>query len=142
MKSTRSGTFLALPALCCLLLMTLMAGCKAANTVIADRPNAPAEDDVRRISMNPALGINAHVESVYTGKNNDLLVVSATVLNKSGTRKVFRYQFNWFDANGLNVYDPNESYKFREIEGRERVTISGVAPTPAVTDWRLQLLPR
>lgn len=52
----------------------------------------------------------------------------------------FNYRFEWFDANGVQVNTPTSTYLPRQIEGKESIFISAVAPTPSAKDFRLKLL--
>jgi uncharacterized protein YcfL len=54
--------------------------------------------------------------------------------------KSFNYRFEWFDANGVQVSSPTASYIPRQIEGKESIFISAVAPTPSAKDFRLKLI--
>lgn len=68
----------------------------------------------------------------------EFLKVQVELLNTTSSLKSFNYRFEWFDANGAQVNTP--TYTPRQIEGKESIFISGIAPTPSAKDFRLKLL--
>ncbi len=69
-------------------------------------------------------------------KRNHLLTVQAEVNNSDSDNQQLYYRFKWLDANGF-VVGGEEAWKPVLIYAYQKQTISAVAPSPQVTDFRL-----
>jgi uncharacterized protein YcfL len=58
--------------------------------------------------------------------------------NKSSMQK-FSYKFEWFDENGIVVGGSTSVALSRQIEGKETLFITGIAPVATARDFRLKL---
>lgn len=79
-------------------------------------------------------GVNEAVVS------NDLLRVQVELRNTRQGLRRFNYQFQWFDDEGMIVQQATTPWRALQMEGGEIVSITGVAPNPRVTDFRLNLM--
>ena len=68
-------------------------------------------------------------------KRNHLLMVQAEINNTDSDNQQLYYHFKWLDANGLTVGE--ETWKPVLVYAYQKQTITGVAPSPQVTDFRL-----
>lgn len=68
-----------------------------------------------------------------------VLRVQVELLNRTKSLHPFTYQFEWFDANGMQVGGDLSPMVSDSIEGGESKFISAIAPTPACKDFRLKL---
>lgn len=66
--------------------------------------------------------------------------VQVELLNTTRRVQTFSYRWEWFDENGMQVSSPASTDVTRQIEGRESIFISAVAPKPGVRDFRLKLI--
>ena len=136
-----------LPLISALALLLALAGCRSTNTIEpAEQRTAPNAIALSRIINDGGVDKRAFVRSVYEGRADDLLTVQVNVVNQNGATlggnaaRGVKYKFDWFDAQGQSVYDPTGGgYKRLALQTKEFATISAVAPTPAVVDWRLSL---
>jgi uncharacterized protein YcfL len=66
------------------------------------------------------------------------MLVDYVLFNDRGRRDVVNYRVRWLDPNGMTVsqYDPWEALA---LEGHEQSVLSVTAPTPAATDFRIEL---
>ena len=121
-------------------LCTALAGCKTVNTVTRAEPVAqstPLAD--RRIITDSGLGRIAKVMAIrQSNVAGDLLRIDVDVLNTSSNQQKFNYIFEWFDAQGMQVYTPMSKWQGRTIEGGETITLTAIAPTPTSKDFRLK----
>jgi len=70
---------------------------------------------------------------------NELLNVVVPVTNVGGSAGKVRYRFDWFDAQGMEVNDPNRGWQRIHLESGETRHVSSIAPTPKAAGWRLNL---
>ena len=96
----------------------------------------------KRILTDASLNRKASIVGVNEGMTpGGLLKVQVELLNLKRSLKRINYQFQWFDASGMQVSSPaNAALVSLPIEGKESVFISSVAPTPECKDFRLKLI--
>ncbi len=86
-------------------------------------------------------GLNRAVRIVGVNEApGEFLKIQVELLNTTSSLKSFNYRFEWFDANGVQVNSPTSTYIPRQIEGKESIFLSALAPTPAAKDFRLKLI--
>ena len=121
--------------------LSLLTGCASTvNTVERAAPVGQRQmvNDKRVISD---AGLNRGVRIVGVNETpGEHLKIQVELLNTTGSLKSFNYRFEWFDGNGVQVNTPTSTYLPRQIEGKESIFISAVAPTPSAKDFRLKLL--
>ncbi len=69
-----------------------------------------------------------------------LLKVQIELLNRKRSLQRFSYQFEWFDANGMQINNIVSPTVPDQIESGESKFISAVAPTPACKDFRVKFI--
>lgn len=124
----------------CAALVLLTACASTVNTVERAVPIGQRQmvNDKRVITD---AGLNRAVRIVGVNEApGEFIKVQIELLNTTGSLKSFNYRFEWFDANGVQVSSPTASYIPRQIEGKESIFISAVAPTPSAKDFRLKLI--
>jgi uncharacterized protein YcfL len=97
----------------------------------------PDQRVVTDMSLNHKVSV-VGVNTAMTAGN--VLKVQVELLNESRKLTRFAYTFEWFDAKGMQINNVTSATIADQIEGRESKFISGVAPTPACTDFRLKLI--
>lgn len=121
--------------------LSLLMGCASTvNTVERAAPVGQRQmvNDKRVITD---AGLNRGVRIVGVNETpGEHLKIQVELLNTTGSLKSFNYRFEWFDANGVQVNTSTAIYLPRQIEGKESIFISAVAPTPSAKDFRLKLL--
>ncbi|WP_158227117.1 DUF1425 domain-containing protein [Mangrovitalea sediminis] len=92
------------------------------------------------IQLDPSLNGYVTIKSIHKSVSpSGLLQVEVTGKNTSDQPLYMYYQFDWLDKNGQAVPSLLAA-KTRVTADRNRwFTIRGVAPSPAVTDFRLYL---
>jgi uncharacterized protein YcfL len=95
----------------------------------------------RRILMDEEFGKYIEVVSVNTTTvGSDMLKVQVELLNKTKSIQRFNYQFEWFDAQGMQINNTLSVLRPDVIDGSQDKFISGVAPTPSCTDFRVRFM--
>lgn len=69
-------------------------------------------------------------------KRNQLLTVQAELNNIDNDNQQLYYRFKWLDASGFTI-GSEEPWKPLGIYGLQKQTITGIAPSPLATDFRL-----
>lgn len=72
--------------------------------------------------------------------SGDLVKVQVKIQNNGRQRKHFNYKFEWYDQNAMLIQAPAPVWIPNEIEGRDTIDISAVAPNPQAKDFRLKLI--
>lgn len=132
----------AVPLLAAALL--LGAGCRTSSVDTvqpAEQRGQPNLVEDERISADRRLSRILEVHRVNEATvSDDLLRVQVELSNTRSALRRFNYQFEWFDDEGMLVEQATTPWRTLQIEGGEIVTITGVAPNPRVTDFRLKLM--
>jgi len=68
-------------------------------------------------------------------KRNHLLTVQAEINNSDSDNQQLYYRFKWLDANGFVVGE--ETWKPVLVYAYQKQTVTAVAPSPQVADFRL-----
>lgn len=125
----------------CLLLLT---ACSSVNTVERAEPLAtPDPIAIKKVITDPALRDKVNVINVIQGTvSGDMLKIQVQVENLTYAYQLFNYQFVWIDQNGFQITSPEPLWKPGQIEGRETLYLSAVAPRPSAVDFQMKLLAR
>lgn len=115
-------------------------GCEAATTVTTGSPEA---DQVAHSRVVRSLGLATEVavESVQAFDQGGALMAQVTVRNRGGSQRTFRYRFDYFAADGMQVDPTSGVWKQRTIQPGETMVISQVAGSSKAKDFRLTLAP-
>lgn len=121
--------------------LSLLTGCASTvNTVERGVPGGQRQIvSDKRIITDAGLNRGASIVGVNEVPG-EFLKVQVELLNTTSSLKSFNYRFEWFDANGVQVNTPTSTYLPRQIEGKESIFISALAPTPSAKDFRLKLI--
>lgn len=91
------------------------------------------------IEENGRLANRVQVVNTTYDEVNGFKRVHITVKSKRNRRQRVDYRICWFDAAGVEI-DPNtKTYRNLILEGRDAVTVSGVANTPLAVTSKLRL---
>ncbi len=136
LSSLRFGALVVLSAL-------ILSGCKSVNVVERAEPLAtPNVIADRRVESDPALARKVSVVQVVESSTGDLMRVQVALFNKTYDYAPFNYQFVWIEEDGMAVTSPTPIWRPGQINGRETIYVSSVAPTPRAVDFQLKLLDR
>jgi len=120
-----------------------LCGCR---TSVNSIENAQKEGQRQMISDSRVItdGSLAHKVS-FVGVNQTLtpgglLKIQIELLNRKRSLQRFSYQFEWFDASGMQVNNVVSPTVPDQIEGGESKFISSVAPTAACKDFRVKFI--
>ncbi len=123
MNMGKQSVFYAALALCLLALT----GCvdTAGTTVKTDHTDGVSEVLEDSTRLRRKLGVD--VASVNYDMVNGMKRVHITLANRSHKRLRLHYRISWFDDSGMEVDPDTKTYRSLSIEGRDTVTVSGVA---------------
>jgi uncharacterized protein YcfL len=117
-----------------LLTLVSLAGCHAVNSV-----DVSADGSYNWIKGDSVLKNEARVRTANKEMVNGLLHVQVVVHNKYKSDGNFKYRFVWYNANGMEVHTPLTTWEYRNIIGKQTITLDGIAPDSSVTDCRLEM---
>jgi uncharacterized protein YcfL len=133
------------PQILCLCLLgaaALLPGCTTVNTVEPAQPVAQRQMVADKRVLTDA-GLNRRVRIVGVNESTGpggLLKVQVEVLNTTRSLQTFSYRWEWFDESGTIIDTPTSTFVSRQIEGKESLFITGVAPKETAKDFRLKLI--
>jgi hypothetical protein len=78
------------------------------------------------------------VDEIRAAKRNGLLNIQVSFRNTDTQTRAMRYRFRWLDAQGFDV-GTEEAWKPLVVHGQQTVRVQTVAPTPAATDFTVQI---
>lgn len=120
----------------------LLASCSTVNTVERATPvGARQMIDDKRVITDATLGKKVSIIGLNEATTaGGFLQVQIEALNRKNSMQEFSYIVEWFDMNGMQVNTPTSVWIPRQIEGKETLTITAVAPTTTAKDFRIKLI--
>ena len=67
-----------------------------------------------------------------------MLLIQASIHSKRSDTLLIQYKFDWFDTKGFEIRT-NQAWKPLIINGKDTVTIQGVAPDPLAREFKLKI---
>jgi uncharacterized protein YcfL len=131
-------TVLLLPALLGLLAAS---GCQTVNTTETAQPsyqrNMVSE---KRVITDSSLARKVQILGANTTMTpGGFLKAQVELMNLTSSMKKFSYKWEWFDESGNLVDSPASAAISRQIEGKESIFVSAIAPKESARDFRLKL---
>lgn len=80
-----------------------------------------------------------HVLRVNYDEVNGLKRVHITLASTKHKRLRVDYRIAWFDANGVEIDPDSKTYRNQIVEGRDSVTVTGVANSAAAVSSKLRV---
>ena len=123
--------------------LLLVAGCRTSMNSIENTQKTGQREmisDTRVISDGSLARKVSFVGVNQSTTPGGLLKVQLELLNRRHSLQRFSYQFEWFDANGMQINNVVSPTVADQIEGGESKFISSVAPTPACKDFRVKFI--
>jgi uncharacterized protein YcfL len=117
------------------------AGCHTVNTTETAQPafqrNMVAE---KRVITDSTLARKVEVLGANTSLTpGGFLKVQVELRNNKSSLQKFSYKWEWFDENGMAVGGATSVTLSRQIEGKETLFVTAVAPVITARDFRLKL---
>jgi uncharacterized protein YcfL len=122
---------------CLLLGLAVAAGCHRTVNTVAVGDSLGSE--YKWIQTDTGVSQICQIVSARKDRVNGLLKVQVEVLNIRNHDERFVYRFQWLDANGMEITSVANDWVPQVINGRESLTIQGIAPDPRVTDARIKM---
>ena len=91
------------------------------------------------IEENGRLSHRVHVIKTSYDEVNGFKRVHITLASNSNRRRPIDYRICWFDAGGVELDPQAKTYRNLILEGRDEVTVTGVANSPAAVSSKLRL---
>ena len=91
------------------------------------------------IAENARLAHRVDVTKTTYDEVNGLKRVHITLISDRSKRLRVDYRICWFDANGMELDPQTKTYRNLIIEGRDEVTVTGVANSPAAVSSKVRI---
>jgi uncharacterized protein YcfL len=91
------------------------------------------------ITENARLAHRLDVTNTTYDEVNGLKRVNITLASDRNKRLRVDYRICWFDANGMEIDSQTKPYRNLILEGRDAVTVTGVANSPAAVSSKLRV---
>ena len=119
----------------------IVSGCSRGVDIVfkADPAAVVDEEALDKITTHKGLEKRVRVDSAYLSVRDGLLVVQINMVNRTNNEQEFRYLMEWFDPDGIQIYDSTSVWIRKKVEPRQRINIALVATDPKAVDWRLTL---
>jgi uncharacterized protein YcfL len=91
------------------------------------------------IEENARLAHRVNVLDTRYDEVNGLKRVHITLASERNKRLRLDYRICWFDANGMEIDPQSKTYRPLILEGRDTVTVSGVANSPLAVSSKLRV---
>ncbi len=124
-------------------LLLAVSGCRTSMNTVENAQKEGQRQMVsdQRVVTDASLADKVSVVGVNQAMTpGGLLKIQIELLNRRHSLQRFSYQFEWFDANGMQVNNVASPTVPSQIDGGEDKFITSVAPTPTCKDFRVKFV--
>lgn len=124
-------------------LLLIVSGCKTSVNSVENAQKTGQRQMIsdQRAITDSSLGKKVSIVGVNQAMTpGGFLKIQVELLNTTRSLQRFSYQFEWFDADGMQITSVVSPVVADQIEGGEDKFISSQAPTPACKDFRVKFL--
>ncbi|NOU36084.1 MAG: DUF1425 domain-containing protein [Kiritimatiellaceae bacterium] len=114
-----------------------LSGCRNTSGTIVKTDHLTGSSMI--ITENARLAHRVEVASATYDEVNGLKRVHITLTSDRNKRLRVDYRICWFDANGMELDPQTKTYRNLILEGRDAVTVTGVANSPAAVSSKLRV---
>lgn len=127
---------------CVLMGAATISSCASVNTVERETPAGTRHVITdKRVITDETLANSVSIIGVNDATTlGGFLQIQVEVLNESHSMQEFSYRIEWFDMNGMAINTPSSVWIPRQIEGKESLSITAVAPTTTAKDFRVKFM--
>ena len=125
----------------CLLLISASAlsACATSGMEATGRPMEQSEMAKHLVIHNESLAGDVMITDMLTRMRGDLLQVNVVLTNLTSTDKEIQYQFSWYDADNFEVEQGSRGWTPVTLHGHASINMQAVAPSPAVTTYKVNV---
>ena len=114
-----------------------LSGCANTSGTIVKTDHLTGSSSI--ITENARLAHHVNVTSATYDEVNGLKQVHITLMSDLNRRLRVDYRICWFDANGVEMDPQTKTYRNLILEGRDGVTVTGVANSPAAVSSKVRV---
>lgn len=118
-------------------LVSGLAGCRNTAGTMVTTDHLTGNSTV--IAENARLAHQVNVIKTGYDEVNGLKRVHITLASNRSRRLRVDYRICWFDANGMEIDSQTKTYRNLILEGRDTVTVTGIANSPSAVSSKLRL---
>lgn len=116
--------------------IALAAGCSTAGLRAGDSSQT---NEPYLIVDDPSIGDQISIVKVAHDVVGEIMRANITLQNNRSRSLQIQYRISWFDANGMEIDGQGKPYRDLVIEGKDTVNVTGVAPSPAATEFKIRV---
>lgn len=117
--------------------LTILPGCRNTSGTVVRTDHLIGTSSI--IEENGRLAHQVDVINTAYDEINGLKRVHITLASHRNRRLRVDYRICWFDINGMEIDSQTKPYRNLILEGRDAVTVTGVANSPAAVSSKLRL---
>jgi uncharacterized protein YcfL len=114
-----------------------LSGCKNTSGTVVKTDHQTGASMI--IAENARLAHRVDVTNTTYDEVNGMKRVHITLMSDSNKRLRVDYRICWFDINGMEIDPQIKTYRNLILEGRDAVTVTGVANSPAAVSSKLRV---
>jgi uncharacterized protein YcfL len=111
-------------------------GMEVSGTVLVDTNPSVLHKSI--VINNSGLAGDIEISDMKSDIVGTMLLIQASIHSKRSDTALVQYKFDWFDTQGFEI-PANQAWKPLVLNGRETVTIQGVAPDPMARGFKLKI---
>lgn len=114
-----------------------LVGCRNTSGTIVNTDHITGQSAI--IEENGRLAHRVNVVKISYDEVNGLKRVNFALASDRNRRTRIDYRICWFDVNGMEIDSQTKPYRNLILEGRDVVTVTGVANSPAAVSSKLRI---
>ncbi len=117
--------------------VTGLYGCRNTSGTVVKTDHLTGTSSI--IEENGRLAHQVDVVNIAYDEVNGLKRAHITMQSNRNRRLRVDYRICWFDINGMEIDPQTKTYRNQILEGRDTVTVTGVANSPAAVSSKLRI---
>lgn len=117
--------------------LTVLIGCRNTSGTVVKTDHLTGTSSI--IEENGRLAHQVDVVNIAYDEVNGLKRAHITMKSNRNRRLRVDYRICWFDANGMEIDPQTKTYRNQILEGRDAVTVTGVANSSAAVSSKLRI---
>jgi len=117
--------------------LACLTGCRNTSGTVVRTDHLTGTSSI--IEENGRLAHHVDVMNITYDEVNGLKRAHITLASNRNRRLRVDYRICWFDVNGMELDPQTKTYRNLILEGRDAVTVTGVANSPAAVSSKLRL---
>jgi uncharacterized protein YcfL len=137
--NAKNGLNVLLPLAGAVFLMAAIVTATGCSTAGIRAGDSSATNEPYLIVDDPSIGDQISIVKVAHDHVGEIMRANVTLRNNRSRSLQMQYRISWFDANGMEIDGQGKPYRDVVIEGKDTINVTGVAPSPAATEFKIRV---